>query len=99
MAKAPKRSNEKKGRPTGSLNNQVQHAEAQPSRCPTCGSTKRTAYHDKLEQDYAGEHDGRPYTHVIRRRTECVDCGQHRVDHSYEFRPEAWKGPLPKKPK
>lgn len=50
------------------------------SRCPKCGSTERTNYHNKSETEYRGQWKGEPCTHLVRRRTECLACGQHRVD-------------------
>ncbi|KKL70280.1 hypothetical protein LCGC14_2106490 [marine sediment metagenome] len=53
-----------------------------------CGSTRRSDYYGKIEQASRGRHDGQPFTHIARRRTKCLDCGQLRVDRSYENRPE-----------
>lgn len=81
MSKKPK------GRPAGSKTQQRPHATAEPSRCPKCDSTKRKAYKGSprvLEQ--GGMLDGKPYTHVVWRRTACADCGQARVDKSFENR-------------
>ncbi len=62
--------------------------ETAPSRCPACQSTARTGYQSTTEHAIAGElEDGRPYTHVVWRRTACRKCGQHRIDRSYENRP------------
>lgn len=78
-----------KGRPAGSRNRQYVHATAQPSRCPTCGSTEREAYFRTMETEYHGiDPAGQPYTHILRRWTHCAACGQARIDRSYELRVE-----------
>lgn len=60
--------------------------EVEASRCRACGSTNRTGYHHVTVQEYAGvTGDGRPYTSIVRRRTECLDCGQTRIDRSFEY--------------
>ena len=38
------------------------------------------------EQAFRGVHNGQPFTHIVRRRTKCLDCGQFRVDRAYENR-------------
>lgn len=81
MAKATK------GRPAGSPNREVDHAEAKVTRCEKCGSTERTPYFNRHEQAIAGlDGEGDPYTHIIRRRTKCLECGQHRIDRHHENR-------------
>lgn len=79
----------KQGRPRGSKNKPLDHAEGHLTRCPKCECTSRTAYTSKVEQAFAGtDEHGHPYTHIIRRRTSCTDCGQHRIDRFYENRPQ-----------
>lgn len=78
----------KPGRPTGSPNvNAI--ADAQPSQCPACGSSERGPFvGNPVVQEFAGLTDrGNPYTHIIRRRCECANCGQIRIDRSFENRP------------
>lgn len=75
------------GRPAGSPN-VTTTAEASPSRCPQCDSTKRGPYLSRQEQEYSGTHDGQPYTHIVRRRCECRDCGQMRIDRTFENHPQ-----------
>jgi len=59
----------------------------EPSRCPDCGSTDRTGYVNTDAQEHPGTTaDGEPYTHIVRRRTICKNCGRHRIDRSYENR-------------
>lgn len=75
------------GRPKGAPNKQVDQVVAEPSRCKTCHSTDREAYHAKQEIESPGvDLAGKPYTHVIWRRTKCLTCGQHRIDRTYENR-------------
>jgi hypothetical protein len=56
------------------------------SRCRKCGSTERTGYGHTREHAYAGLYDGKPYTHVVWRRTSCAKCGQVRDDRTLENR-------------
>ena len=77
----------KPGRPTGSRNKQLPVAEQQLSRCHGCSSTeKKSTGQSPVIQEYSGVYDGKPYTHIIRRRVVCTDCGQHRMDRNYENR-------------
>lgn len=57
------------------------------SACPKCKSTERTKYHNSTSVDCAGVRNGAPYTSIEYKRTSCVDCGQHRVDRFYPYRP------------
>jgi len=79
-----------KGRPQHAKNID-RIADVEPSRCPACGSTNRGPYVGTcLVQDYEGHTaDGRPYNRIVRRRCHCADCGQLRIDRSYEFDPAA----------
>ena len=57
--------------------------------CPVCQSLKRSDYFGVTTQAYAGETvTGQRYTHIVRRRTICEDCGQTRIELSYEDRGE-----------
>lgn len=61
--------------------------QVEESRCPKCDSTEREDYHNSTEQEFGGtDPKGKPYTHIVRRRTKCVACGQERIDRSYENR-------------
>ena len=75
------------GRPKGSTNADADVITVEPSRCRRCGSTRRSDYYGKTEQAFCGEHNGQPFTHIVRRRTKCLDCGQSRIDRAYENRP------------
>lgn len=76
-----------KGRPIGRENIR-ETAEASPSRCPKCQSTRRGRYLARTVQAYAGENSDGPYTHIVRRRCRCLDCDQMRIDTSYENWPD-----------
>ena len=52
------------------------------------GCPWRPDYYGKAEQAFPGEHNGQPFTHIVRRRTKCLDCGQFPVDGAYESRPD-----------
>lgn len=80
----PKRS---PGRPDGSQNVKLDQSEVQLSRCKKCESTDREPYFGTpFELPFLGEHNGKPYTHVIQKRTRCKACGQQRRDIVYENR-------------
>ena len=75
------------GRPEGSPNVKADQSEVVLSRCAKCGSTEREPYFGTpFEVPFAGEKDGKPYTHVVKKRTKCSVCGQHRRDMIYENR-------------
>ena len=78
----------KGGRPKGSKNRLAPVVAAPASECPApgCGSTERGPYLDRTEQAYDGLIDGKPYTHIVRRRCRCLACGQLRIDRTYERR-------------
>ena len=75
------------GRPPGSPNVKPM-VDVALSHCPTCKSTERTRYRGaSSEHEYHGvTPDGRPYTHTVRRRTQCAACGQWRIDRTFENR-------------
>jgi hypothetical protein len=60
-------------------------ATVEPSRCKKCGSTRRADYHHTHTVDGGGEFHGQPFSRVVFRRTACLDCGQARVDRTYEL--------------
>lgn len=77
----------KAGRPEGSPNVQRDSGEVQLSRCKKCDSTDREKYFGTpTEFAIAGVKDGKPYTHIVRKRTKCSNCGQQRLDSFYENR-------------
>ena len=76
------------GRPKGSTNADPDVNTVEPSRCQRCGSTRRGDYYGKTEQAFQGVQNGLPFTHIVRRRTKCLDCGQVRIDRAYENRPK-----------
>ena len=57
---------------------------AEPSRCPKCRSSKRTKYNRVRTQSYAGIWKGFVYRKIVWRACTCRDCGQSRVDKSFE---------------
>jgi len=78
----------KTGRPAGSKTKPRLDAVAIATRCPKCGSTDREPYtgHPTVIEHGGIAPDGAPYTHVVKRRTVCLACGQHRSDTLYENR-------------
>ena len=88
MTKATKAAKPKKtgGRPKGATKPPT--AETVETSCPKCGSTDRTRYTTKNVQPYKHVHAGHSYSHIIRRRTRCQGCGQHRIDRTRENRPD-----------
>jgi hypothetical protein len=78
----------KTGRPAGSKN--VQHVvDVQPGQCPACGSTRKEYTGSKNEQEFEGQVNGQAYNLIIRRRCVCSDCGQTRIERTFEFAPPA----------
>lgn len=74
-------------RPKGSQN-VTTIVPVQPSRCPNCQSTRRSEYLDRRAQEYRGlTAEGSPYNLIVRRRTQCLDCQQMRIDRTLEFDP------------
>lgn len=74
------------GRPQGAPNIKSE-VDVVPSSCKKCGSTERSAYFGTPQvQEFNGVHDGKPYTHIVRKRCTCSNCGQNRFDRSYENR-------------
>lgn len=88
-AKTPSKAStatKKPGRPKGATTQSLPTAEAQLTRCRKCGSTDRTPYRRTTETAHNGQHQGQPYTHIVRRWTSCAACGQARVDMTHENR-------------
>jgi len=57
----------------------------EPSRCKKCGSTDREHYSHTTVRDIAGVRpDGMAYSKIFWRRTRCQNCGQARIDKTYE---------------
>lgn len=58
-----------------------------PFGCPACGSKNRGPDLHTAEQEYAGTTAaGDPYTHILKTRVACADCGQHYILRKYEHR-------------
>jgi hypothetical protein len=58
---------------------------APPTKCTKCGSAKRGPYYARHVQVYGGVlPDGRKYGRIVRQRCRCIQCGQVRIDRSYE---------------
>ena len=75
------------GRPEGSPNVKPDQSHVQLSRCRKCDSTERGPYFGTpFELPFLGDHEGKPYTHVVQKRTRCKACGQQRRDIVYENR-------------
>jgi hypothetical protein len=88
MAKADKSQRRKAGRPAGAKTaKNPATVTVSASRCPSCGSTEREKYHRTDETPYCGPpRDDGPATHLVRRWTRCLSCGQNRIDRFYENR-------------
>lgn len=74
------------GRSKGTPNKQRVDAHAVPAACPKCGSTKRPRYHGsprEIAGDVRHPETGEMFTRKLVRRSECLNCGQHRFDHEY----------------
>ena len=53
----------------------------QASRCPSCGSTRRTRYFDRIIVAMPTAEG----SHLVVRRCQCLACGTYRKDYSREF--------------
>jgi hypothetical protein len=75
------------GRPEGAKNIQYDHGEVHLSRCRKCDSTEiGKPFGPVFTVTFAGVHQGKPYTHIVRRKAACSHCGQHRQISTYENR-------------
>jgi hypothetical protein len=85
------------GRPAGSPNIEYKRAAATPPHCPTCLSTDREPYGRILTTIKCGgiSPDGWPYTHVVKRATQCRACGQYYTVSTYENRTTPDEDPEP----
>jgi hypothetical protein len=73
-----------RGRPKGATNIAAR-AEVAPSRCPACGSSRRTKYENPERRDYSAA--GLEFIAMIYRTCRCLDCGQARRDQEKVFPP------------
>jgi hypothetical protein len=78
------------GRPRGSKSRSYPRSLAVPPRCPRCFSTDRTAfercYPTIVHRGFRDNDFNQPYTHVLKRLTECRACGQKYTVTTYENR-------------
>lgn len=78
----------KKPRPRKSQKPTPPVVDAPATRCPRCGSTDREPYHRTVRRICNGQlPSGEIYTAVVWRRTFCRQCGQARIDKSFEHPP------------
>jgi hypothetical protein len=77
-------SRKRPGRPKGSTNIAAL-AEVAPSRCPACGSSRRTKYENSDRRDYGGH--GLEFVAIVYRTCRCLDCGQARRDQEKVYAP------------
>lgn len=64
----------------------VQKTDAPATRCPQCQSENRERYENVTRQEFSGRDGaGREFRAIIRRWTRCSDCGQTRIDRSFEY--------------
>lgn len=89
------------GRPPGPQGPPPAVVTVEASRCRKCSSTQRSRYFRVTALPSSGiDREGQPFTHVVRRWTRCLSCGQCRIDRSLENRvgeasPEPVILPLP----
>ncbi len=76
----------KNGRPVGSKN-VATVVNVKPANCPNCQSTKRTLTGSQTVQEFEGTIGNEPYNRIVRSRAICDDCGQTRIEQSFEFQP------------
>lgn len=89
MAKKTPADAASKGRPKGAKTRKYPEVAGVLTRCPKCDSTERGPYLTKTVQAYNGVHKatGEPFTGIVRRKTKCLACGQHRIDSHLLFDP------------
>ena len=83
-------SSKRPGRPKGSTNIAAA-GEVEPSRCPACGSSRRTKYENPDRRDYSQA--GLEYIAIIYRTCRCLDCGQARRDQEKVYAPSSLTHP------
>lgn len=75
----------KRGRPKGSKNRAKKIAVV-AARCKRCGKSTRGKYFGTPRTIIArGEFDGKPYNRVTFRRCRCGNCGQVRIEQTFEL--------------
>lgn len=70
------------GRPPGAPNVK-DVVTVEPSRCQTCGSSKRSPYQNTTRRDYRGT--GTKFAEIVYRRCQCLDCEQWRIDREFVY--------------
>lgn len=55
------------------------------SRCPECGSSRRSQYEKSETTEARGVVDGQPFNAIVFRACQCLECGQWRKDRSKEW--------------
>ena len=86
MTKKKKTEKRSVGRPVGSKSGDLVWIDVQTARCPKCQSTDRDWYGAVTIQEYEGaDPQGRPFNRIIKRRTRCANCGQIRIERTYEL--------------
>ena len=86
-----------RGRPPGAKNIR-EYAEVEPSRCPRCRSSRRSAYHNPRYDNYSGK--GLEFVGIHYRPCKCLDCGQARIDKERVYAADSQEAnlSLPKSP-
>jgi hypothetical protein len=57
------------------------------AKCAGCGGDRFTVAKVFNEQEFAGlDGEGKVYTHILRSRATCLECGHVRIGMSYEDR-------------
>lgn len=83
---AKKKTSKKQGRPRGSRTKRRAEIVSVLGQCPRCHSTELYGCTQRTITEHAGEHAGKPYTHIVRRWKRCAVCGQAVVERTYEHR-------------
>ena len=89
MAKKKPTRKRRPGRPKGAKTKQRDVAVGTLTRCKGCGSTDREPYTGVREMNHEGvDDDGNAFNVITWKRTQCSNCGQNRVDQTFENRAE-----------
>jgi hypothetical protein len=75
------------GRPPGQPNHEYDLADHEAPRCRKCAGTHLRVLKRLPDRSHCGTIDGRPYTRIEFRRTQCTDCRSVQILRTYVHTP------------